>query len=68
MMRTIDVIFAYVLGIGLFNEIPSFSTMVGSVIILCVTTSLGLSKWRKEYKQAALRKQRSRERLTNQPK
>ncbi|KAI8886961.1 DUF6-domain-containing protein [Backusella circina FSU 941] len=68
LMRTIDVVFAYVLGIGLFNEIPSFSTMVGSIIIICVTTSLGLGKWRREYKQAALRKQRSRERLINQSK
>ncbi|KAJ2452673.1 hypothetical protein GGF42_003974 [Coemansia sp. RSA 2424] len=46
LMRNLDVVFAFVLGITLFDEIPDLVSVLGAVLIVACTVAMGLHKWR----------------------
>ncbi|KAJ2909544.1 hypothetical protein GGI21_001776 [Coemansia aciculifera] len=45
LMRNLDVVFAFVLGITLFGEIPRLASVLGAVLIVACTVAMGLHKW-----------------------
>lgn len=45
LMRNVDVVFAYIYGIFIFNEIPSLISLFGALLIITCTLSMGLKKW-----------------------
>ncbi|KAI7895206.1 uncharacterized protein EV154DRAFT_496269 [Mucor mucedo] len=67
LIRSTDVIFAFVFGVAFFKEIPGFYTMTGSLLVMGTTTAMSLYRWhRQELRNAAIRRRRSRDRLTRQ--
>lgn len=64
LIHSIDVVFAFLFGIILFKEIPGFYTIVGSLLIVCMTTALSLHRWhRQELRSAAIKRKRSKDKL-----
>ncbi|KAJ2335216.1 hypothetical protein GGH91_005525 [Coemansia sp. RSA 2671] len=47
LMRNLDVVFAFILGITLFDEIPSWMAVLGALTIIACTVAMGLHKWGK---------------------
>ncbi|KAJ2875373.1 hypothetical protein GGH93_001654 [Coemansia aciculifera] len=45
LMRNLDVVFAFVLGVTLFDEIPDWSGVLGALVIITCTVAMGLHKW-----------------------
>lgn len=67
LIRTSDVIFAFIFGVAFFKEIPSFYTMVGSLLVVGMTTAMSLHRWhRDELRTAAIKRRRSKDRLARQ--
>ncbi|KAI8049821.1 uncharacterized protein B0P05DRAFT_321905 [Gilbertella persicaria] len=63
-MRTGDILFAFLFGVGLFKEIPGVYTILGTLIIVCMTTCLSMYRWhRQELKAAEIRRRKLRDRL-----
>ncbi|KAJ2813653.1 hypothetical protein H4S07_000523 [Coemansia furcata] len=46
LMRNLDVVFAFVLGIALFDEIPRWTGVLGALVIVSCTVAMGMHKWR----------------------
>lgn len=64
LIHSIDVVFAFLFGIILFKEIPGFYTIVGSLLIVCMTTAMSLHRWhRQELRTAAIKRKRSKDKL-----
>ncbi|CEG66398.1 hypothetical protein RMATCC62417_02987 [Rhizopus microsporus] len=62
-----DVVLAFIFGIALFKEYPGFSTIVGSMIVVLMTTWVNVNRWRIYMtKNAAIRRRRSKDRLQQQ--
>ncbi|KAG1184905.1 hypothetical protein G6F35_014990 [Rhizopus arrhizus] len=62
-----DVILAFIFGIVLFNEQPGFYTIIGSIIVVLMTTMVNIHRWRiLQLRNVALRKRRSKDRLIQQ--
>jgi H+/Cl- antiporter ClcA len=67
LLRIIDVVFAFLFGVILFRELPGFYTIVGSLLIVCMTTAMSLYRWhRQELRTRAIRRRKSKERLVQQ--
>lgn len=67
LMRTSDVVFAFVFGVAFFKEIPNFYTMIGSLLVVGMTTAMNLYRWhRQELRAAAIRRRKSKDRLARQ--
>ncbi|KAJ2322363.1 hypothetical protein IWW51_004225 [Coemansia sp. RSA 2702] len=45
LMRNLDVVFAFVLGVALFGEVPSALAVAGAGVIVACTVAVGLHKW-----------------------
>ncbi|KAJ1898811.1 hypothetical protein LPJ66_002515 [Kickxella alabastrina] len=45
LMRNLDVVFAVVLGITLFDEVPDWIGLVGALVIVGCTVAMGVHKW-----------------------
>ncbi|KAJ2066986.1 hypothetical protein GGI16_009707, partial [Coemansia sp. S142-1] len=45
LMRNLDVVFAFILGITLFGEIPNWPGILGALVIISCTVAMGLHKW-----------------------
>jgi hypothetical protein len=64
LIRTSDVLFAFLFGVALFKEIPGFYTMIGSLLVVSITTAMSLHRWhQQELRTAAIRRRRSKDRL-----
>ncbi|ORE17155.1 hypothetical protein BCV71DRAFT_5608 [Rhizopus microsporus] len=62
-----DVVLAFIFGIALFKEYPGFSTILGSMIVVLMTTWVNVNRWRIYMtKNAAIRRRRSKDRLQQQ--
>lgn len=62
-----DVILAFIFGIVLFNEQPGFYTIIGSILVVLMTTMVNIHRWRMlQLRNVALRKRRSKDRLIQQ--
>ena len=62
-----DIVFAFLFGIALFKEVPSLSTIFGTLLIICMTTCINMYGWHlQELKIAEIRRRKSRERLVQQ--
>ncbi|PHZ15828.1 uncharacterized protein RHIMIDRAFT_198930 [Rhizopus microsporus ATCC 52813] len=62
-----DVVLAFIFGIALFKEYPEFSTIVGSMVVVLMTTWVNVNRWRIYMtKNAAIRRRRSKDRLQQQ--
>ncbi|RCH95555.1 hypothetical protein CU097_014420 [Rhizopus azygosporus] len=62
-----DVVLAFIFGIALFKEYPGFSTIIGSMIVVLMTTWVNVNRWRIYMtKNAAIRRRRSKDRLQQQ--
>ncbi|KAJ2800014.1 hypothetical protein H4R20_004220 [Coemansia guatemalensis] len=46
LMRNLDVVFSFIFGISLFGEIPDWTAVIGSFVIVACTVAMGLHKWR----------------------
>ncbi|KAJ1729653.1 hypothetical protein LPJ61_003416 [Coemansia biformis] len=46
LMRNLDVVFAFVLGVALFDEIPDALSVAGAGIIVSSTVAMGIYRWR----------------------
>ncbi|KAI8329199.1 hypothetical protein BD560DRAFT_416882 [Blakeslea trispora] len=67
LIRTTDIIFAFLFGIAFFKEIPTLSTIFGTLMITCMTTCMNMYCWHlQELKVAEIRRRKSRERLVQQ--
>ncbi|OBZ83129.1 Solute carrier family 35 member G1 [Choanephora cucurbitarum] len=66
-IRMTDIVFAFLFGIALFKEVPSLSTIFGTLLIICMTTCINMYGWHlQELKIAEIRRRKSRERLVQQ--
>ncbi|KAJ2715696.1 hypothetical protein H4R19_001059 [Coemansia spiralis] len=45
LMRNLDVVFAFVLGVALFGEVPDALSVAGTAIIVGSTVAMGLYRW-----------------------
>ncbi|KAI7899768.1 uncharacterized protein BX663DRAFT_520361 [Cokeromyces recurvatus] len=45
LLRTSDFIFAFIFGIILFQEIPKMNTLIGSLLIVVMTTAVSMHQW-----------------------
>ncbi|KAJ1936359.1 hypothetical protein FBU59_005078 [Linderina macrospora] len=45
LMRNMDVVFAFLFGITLFDEVPDWISVLGAVVIVGCTIAMGLHKW-----------------------
>ncbi|KAI8373203.1 uncharacterized protein BYT42DRAFT_501056 [Radiomyces spectabilis] len=45
LMRMNDVVFAFLFGIFILHEYPDFYSILGAIVIVGMTTALGLHKW-----------------------
>jgi hypothetical protein len=67
LLRTIDVVFAFLFGVILFKELPGFYTTVGSLLIVCMTTAMSLYRWhRQEIRVLAIKRRKSKDKLVQQ--
>ncbi|KAJ3182172.1 hypothetical protein HDU85_003214 [Gaertneriomyces sp. JEL0708] len=46
-MRNLDIVFAFIAGVLIFDELPTSTSMLGASLILACTVGLGLFKWQK---------------------
>ncbi|GAN01365.1 solute carrier family 35 member G1 [Mucor ambiguus] len=64
LLRSIDVVFAFLFGVIIFHELPGFYTLLGSFIIVSMTSTISLHQWhRQELKNAAIKRRKSKDRL-----
>lgn len=64
LIRTTDVVFAFLFGIVIFKEIPGFYTMVGSILIVTMTTIMSIYRWhRQQLLNATIRRKKSKDKL-----
>eukprot|EP00842_Homolaphlyctis_polyrhiza_P002245 jgi/Hompol1/3020/HPOL_006324-RA len=45
LMRNLDIVFAFVAGVLIFNETPSILSIIGAILIFSATASVALIKW-----------------------
>ena len=45
LMRMNDVVFAFIFGIFILHEYPDIFSVTGTIIIVTMTTAIGLRKW-----------------------
>ncbi|KAI8322788.1 hypothetical protein GQ54DRAFT_259387 [Martensiomyces pterosporus] len=45
LMRNLDVVFAFLFGVTLFDEVPDWISVAGAVVIVGCTIAMGLHKW-----------------------
>ncbi|ORX65484.1 hypothetical protein DL89DRAFT_270909 [Linderina pennispora] len=45
LMRNMDVVFAFLFGITLFDEVPDWISVLGAAVIVGCTIAMGLHKW-----------------------
>ncbi|ORZ03605.1 hypothetical protein BCR43DRAFT_483640 [Syncephalastrum racemosum] len=63
LFRVNDIFLAFIFGALVFHERPDMDTILGSMLIVGMTTTLGIHRWHTTTAQAAMRKKASRERL-----
>lgn len=63
-LRSIDVVFAFLFGVVIFHELPGFYTLVGSLIIVTMTSTISMHQWhRQELRNAAIKRRKSKDKL-----
>ncbi|KAJ2586573.1 hypothetical protein H4R99_008417 [Coemansia sp. RSA 1722] len=45
LMRNLDVVFAFIFGIALFDEVPDWISVAGATVIVGCTVAMGAHKW-----------------------
>ncbi|KAI8979417.1 hypothetical protein BDF20DRAFT_869382 [Mycotypha africana] len=69
LLRVSDFLYAFIFDIVLFKNIPGFYTLLGSILVVVMTTAISLHRWHQdEVKAATLRQRKSKERLIQQQK
>ncbi|KAI9474448.1 hypothetical protein BX667DRAFT_498702 [Coemansia mojavensis] len=48
LMRNLDVVFAFVFGISLFDEVPDWISVGGAMVIVGCTVAMGWHKWKSQ--------------------
>jgi len=64
LLRSIDVVFAFLFGVIIFHELPGFYTLLGSFIIVSMTSTVSMHQWhRQELRNAAIKRRKSKDKL-----
>jgi H+/Cl- antiporter ClcA len=63
-LRSIDVVFAFLFGVVIFHELPGFYTLTGTLIIVIMTSTISMHQWhRQELRNAAIKRRKSKDKL-----
>lgn len=64
LLRSIDVVFAFLFGVIIFHELPGFYTLLGALVIVITTSTVSVHQWhRQELRNAAIKRRKSKDKL-----
>ncbi|KAI8644456.1 hypothetical protein BD408DRAFT_340440 [Parasitella parasitica] len=64
LLRSTDVVFAFLFGVIIFHELPGFYTLLGTLIVVTMTSTVSMHQWhRQELRHAAIKRRKSKDKL-----